>query len=87
MNRKQKLINRLKSRPRDMTFDEVETLLSLLGFKRSNQGKTSGSRVKFTRIDNGRKINVTLHRPHPGNILQIYQIVEVIKQLEKEGLI
>jgi len=85
MSQKDKLIRRLKSKPRDMEFDEIETLLSLLGFERSNQGKTSGSRVKFTHDDVPDKLSV--HRPHPTGILQVYQVVKIMKILENEGLI
>ena len=45
MGQKEKLIKRLKTKPRDFTFDEAETLLGYLTYSRSNKGKTSGSRV------------------------------------------
>ena len=48
MGQKEKLIQRLKSKPKDFTFDEVETLLRYLSYVRSNKGKTSGSRIMFT---------------------------------------
>ena len=44
MGQKEKLIKKLKSVPKDMTFEEVETLLRYLTYLRSNKGKTSGSR-------------------------------------------
>ena len=47
MGQKEKLIRKLKSVPKDMTFDEVETLLRYLTYLRSNKGRTSGSRVMF----------------------------------------
>jgi hypothetical protein len=47
MSKKDKLIKRLKSKPRDFTFDEAEALLLTLGFRKSNKGKTSGSKVIF----------------------------------------
>lgn len=40
MGQKEKLIQRLKSRPKDFTFQEAETLLGYLDYKRSNKGKT-----------------------------------------------
>ena len=43
MGKKDKLIKRLKSRPKDFTFDEAETLLKYFDFAYSNKGKTSGS--------------------------------------------
>ena len=43
MGQKDKLIKRLKSHPKDFTFDEAETLLKYLSYSRSDNGKTSGS--------------------------------------------
>ena len=39
MGQKEKLIKKLKSVPKDMTFEEVETLLRYLTYLRSNKGK------------------------------------------------
>ena len=36
MGQKEKLIQRLKSKPRDFTFEDAETLLKYLNFIRSN---------------------------------------------------
>ncbi len=52
MGRKDKLIKRLMTVPKDFTFDEMQSLLELLGFKLNNKGKTSGSRVKFSKGEN-----------------------------------
>ena len=37
MSQKDKLIKKLKSNPRTFTFDEAETLLHYLSFKRSDE--------------------------------------------------
>ena len=84
MGQKEKLIARLKSLPRDFTFNEAERLLGYLGFVRSNKGATSGSRVKFARPESG---ELMLHMPHPGNALRTYQVKELLSMLEREGLI
>ena len=47
MSKKEKLINRLKTKPKDFTYNEAKTLLESVGFTESNKGKTSGSRVVF----------------------------------------
>ena len=83
MGKKEKLIARLKSRPKDFTFDEMQNLLELLGFELSNKGKTSGSRVKFKMGH----VPISMHKPHPRNELLEYQINMVLETLEKEGLI
>ena len=80
-----KLIDRLKSRPKDFTFDELERLLNYLSFEKDNKGKTSGSRVLFR--SNTTSTQILLHKPHPGNELRAYQIKQVIETLEQEGLI
>lgn len=79
MSRKEKLIKRLKLKPKDFTYDELKTLLSYLGFNEYNKGKTSGSAVEF-KDEFGRKI--VLHKPHPSNIIKMYKINEIIDLLE-----
>ena len=83
MSKKDKLIKKLKSRPKDFTFNEAETLITSLGLRRSNKGKTSGSKVAFVK-DN---IRIDLHKPHPRSILKLYQIEDIINILEREELI
>ena len=83
MSKKQKLIDRLKSRPKDFEYDEAESLLRSLGFNKSDKGKTSGSRVKFNAGD----VLIDLHKPHPHKELKPYQVNKIIDALEKEGFI
>ena len=82
MGQKEKLLRRLKSNPKDFTFEEAETLLSYLGYQPSNKGKNSGSRAMFT---NGHQ-KILLHKPHPRKELLAYQVKQLIDQLEQEGL-
>ena len=84
MGQKDKLIKKLKSKPRDFTFDEAESLLNYLSFTRSDKGKTSGSRVKFTSEDHGA---VLLHKPHPRKEPLAYQVKQLREKLEQEGLL
>lgn len=79
MSKLEKEMERLKSKPKDYTYDEAKSLLNKLGFYENNKGKTSGSRVEFKDI-NGRKI--VMHKPHPRNILKEYQIKEILYTLE-----
>lgn len=84
MGQKEKLIRKLKSRPKDFTFDEAETLLHYFTYHRSNKGKTSGSRVMF--ISDG-YAPILLHKPHPRKELLDYQVKQLVEVLEQEGLI
>ena len=80
---KKQAITRLKSEPKDYTFDELEKLLKSLGFNISNKGRSSGSRVAFVHD----KVVISLHTPHPGNVLKRYQIKQVIEVLSREELV
>lgn len=85
MSRKEKIIQRLKNRPKDFTYDELRTLLNYIGFEEDNKGNTSGSRVEFIHKDT--KTIIKLHKPHPRNIMKPYQINIVIESLKKIGVI
>ncbi|KEO52472.1 MULTISPECIES: type II toxin-antitoxin system HicA family toxin [Thalassospira] len=84
MGRKDKLIERLKSRPKDFSWDELVRLLTALGYTENNSGKTGGSRRKFTHAT---APTISLHKPHPGNIVKLYVINEVLRLLTEEKLI
>ena len=47
MNKKDKLLKRFYSLPKDFTFDEMVSIFSCYGFHQENKGSTSGSRVIF----------------------------------------
>jgi hypothetical protein len=80
LSKKDKLIARLKAKPKDFTFDEAKTLLESCGYTMAKSGKTSGSRVCFTK-----EMKVfRMHKPHPRNELLLYQVNELIDELEGE---
>ena len=83
MSKKEKLIERLKSNPKDFTFEELQTVLEAFGFELSNKGRTSGSRVRFIKGN----LAIVLHKPHPRKELLEYQIKQVVETLEKEELL
>ena len=83
MGKKEKLIKRIKGRPKDFTYDEVESLLLSLGLRMPKSGKTSGSRVRFV-FDN---TSIIIHKPHPRKELLPYQIDDILDFLERRGLI
>jgi hypothetical protein len=83
MGKKEKLLERLKSSPKDFTFEEMQSTLEALGFEMSNRGKTSGARVRFKKDT----VSVYLHKPHPRKGLLAYQIKQVLEILERESLI
>ncbi len=84
MGKKDKLLKRLLSKPKDFTFDEMESLLGYFGYSVYNKGKTSGSRIMFVSDSHGA---VLLHKPHSRKEFLSYQIKQVIDLLLQEGLI
>lgn len=84
MGQKEKLIERLKAKPKTFTFDDAESLLRYYNYRRSNKGKTSGSRVMFVSDEHPA---ILLHKPHPRKELLEYQIKQLLEFLEQEGLL
>ncbi len=84
MGQKEKLILKLKSRPKDFTFEEAERLLGFFDYERSDKGKMSGSRVKFV---HSFRSPILLHKPHPRKELLDYQVKQLLDHLTMEGLI
>jgi len=84
VGQKEKLIERLKAKPKTFTFDDAESLLRYFSYRRSNKGKTSGSRIMFISEDHP---PIMLHKPHPRKELLEYQIKQLIEILQEEGLI
>lgn len=83
MSKKDKLINRLLKKPKDFTFEEMESLLLYFGY-RVKQGGT-GSGVKF--IKDGSNEVINFHKPHPNGVLKRYVLEQVIEKLRKDDLI
>lgn len=82
MSKKNKTIDKLKTRPRDFTWDELVQVMTQFGYTQIEGG---GSRVKFF---HGEKMSVfNLHRPHNPKTLRGYQIKEALERLEADGFI
>lgn len=82
MSRKEKLLSRLLSLPKDFTWEELAKVLSGFGYEELTGGKTGGSRRRF--VDANKNI-ITLHKPHPANIVKEYALKEVIEHLKAKG--
>lgn len=83
MSKKEKLIARLLSRPKDFHYDEAKALLLAMGYAEKNKGRTSGSRVEFVRDDS----SILLHKPHPSGELKGYQVKQLIETLKEIKLL
>lgn len=83
MSRREKLIERFKTKPTDFTYDQLVTLLGYFGYVETNLGNTSGSAVAFYRERD--KHYIRLHKPHPQNIIKWYKIKEIYDTLVTNG--
>jgi predicted RNA binding protein YcfA (HicA-like mRNA interferase family) len=79
MSQLDKLKARLCAKPKDFTWDELVKVLAAYGFESLTKGKTAGSRRQFYNLTT--QVAISLHKPHPGNILKEYQLKEIITLL------
>jgi len=84
MTKRDKLVRRFSSLPKDFTWQELVALLSGFGYRQMSGGRTGGSRVKFLH-DN--RPPIILHKPHPTTVLKRYQMEQVRDMLKAEGLL
>ena len=84
MTRRDKLIARFKGRPKDFTWEELVRLLEWLDYVEAKAGRTGGSRRRFVHPT---APVIALHKPHPGSIVKMYVIDDVLRVLTAEGLI
>ncbi len=82
MTQVDKLKVRFLSKPKDFTWTELTKFLMGLGYKETQAGKTSGSRVRFMHAEYE---PITLHKPHPKPILKEYIIKQLTETLKKRG--
>lgn len=85
MSKKEKLIKRLLSLPKDFNFNELTTIMLSLGFEIENKGKTSGSRIKF--YFPKKKIQYLAHKPHPKKIIKEKALKDIVNFLTENKLI
>ncbi|MES0490574.1 MAG: type II toxin-antitoxin system HicA family toxin [Leptospirales bacterium] len=85
MSKQEKLLKRFLSKPNDFKYTELATMLSKMGYNEIKKGKSSGSRVAF--VNEKTKHMIRLHKPHPKNILKLYQIELIIQEFKKMELL
>jgi len=84
MSKHEKLLEVLKAKPKDFTWEDADALLRHYGFKRLKR-KTSGSHRTF--YSEEKDIIFKISEPHPRNELKKYQIEDLIDLMVKVGAI
>jgi len=80
MSKIEKLIEKFLKVPKDLTWEELMKILNHKGyFEKSAKGKTGGSRRKFV---NAKNDIISLHKPHPKNIVKQYVIRQLLDKLD-----
>ncbi len=82
MSKREKLLKRLASRPKDFTWPELVSLMISLEFEMESG---SGSGRKF--VNPATEGTLFIHEPHPAKVLKSYQVRDAIHFLKKEGLL
>lgn len=77
-------MDRLLTKLRDFTWDELTKVLNSFGYKQVSIGKTGGSRIRFLSPDYP---PIILHKPHPKPILKRYQLEDILNLLREENLL
>ena len=85
VGRKEKLLSRFLSKPKDFSYTELKSLLNGFGYSGIRTGKASGSRVAFVQEET--KHIIRLHKPHPLNVLKQYQLDYIEEELKNVGVI
>lgn len=83
MSKFDKAKERILQKPKDYTYTEAKYLLSKMGFKEYNKGKTSGSRVRFFR-ERDKKV-ILLHKPHPDDVMDKGAVSDLVDYLKGIG--
>ena len=69
--------------PKDFTYSEARSLLEAMEYEEINKGRTSGSRVRFYRKEDGAIID--LHKPHPQPEMKKYAVEQMVEKLKEYG--
>lgn len=84
MTKREKLLDRLLTKPKDFTWGELSKVLGSFGYQQISAGKTGGSRARFV---HHHYPPIILHKPHPKPVLKRYQLEEIINLLQEEKLL
>lgn len=82
MSRKDKLIEKLLSRPKTFTWGDATALMKACGFTLLS-ARGGGSGRMF--VHNVTRQKVRLHEPHPQNTLLPYMVRELVNALTEAG--
>jgi hypothetical protein len=79
----EKLLSKLLSNPKDLTWEELRKILSHFGYNEFKSGGGSGRRF----VDEANNTINGLHKPHGNKRIKCYQTDLVIEHLKETGKI
>lgn len=83
MGSNEKLIDSFRTLPKDFTWNEFVRLFGILGFVLGNKGKTSGSRIIFTKGN----MKYIAHKPHPEKYIKMYVMKQTLEFFKNNNLL
>ena len=83
MTRVERLAEQLMACPRTFRFDDAVRVMAWYGFALDEKGRTSGSRIRLYREQDGRTL--IMHAPHPGNELRAAAVRNMVMFLREAG--
>jgi len=82
MSQIEKLIEKLKSNPKDFKYSELVKVMRHIGYIEDTGGKATGSAVNFVNEDDE---SITIHKPHPGDEIPSPTLKRVVGYLTRKG--
>jgi hypothetical protein len=79
MSKLVKALERLQSKPRDFSWNELTSLMESFGYELKTTG---GSSRKFIHVET--RATLFIHEPHPQNVLKAYQVRDVLQFMKQE---
>ena len=80
MTRRQKRLEKIRSNPLNVRFEELDRLLMDYGFQRR---QPSGGSSHYIYIRNGIRITIPMNRPHLKAIY-VKQVVKLLEEIDNE---
>jgi len=85
VSKRERRLQRLLSRPRDLSWEELTAVLSDFGYEARSSATRGSARTFVNSLQPSAPIK--LHEPHPRPIVKRYAIDQVIEELARQGLI
>ena len=85
MSKYEKLKRKLLTNSKNLTYEEMVTLLRGFGYIEEDRGRSSGSAVMF--YNKALNDKIMIHKPHPQKELKRYTVKLIIEKLKNNKML